>query len=47
MKLTINKLALTQETLRNLTIETPGFSTNPKSNNSCPSVCGLPCTPVM
>jgi hypothetical protein len=47
MKPTINKLSLNQETVRNLTIEVPDFSTNPNSNHSCRSACGLPCTPVL
>lgn len=48
MKSRMNKLALNQETLRTLTtIDALDFGTNPNSNNSCRSVCGLPCTPVI
>ena len=45
---TVLKLTLNQETLRKLTTTEPdpGFATNPNSNHSCRSVCGLPCTPV-
>ena len=47
MKPSMNKLTLNQETLKNLTgIEIPDFATNPNTNHSCRSVCGLPCTPV-
>lgn len=46
MKPSMNKLVLNQETLRTLTNDVPGFNTNPNSNKSCRSVCGLPCTPV-
>lgn len=46
MKSRMNKLELNQETLRKLTTADPGFFGNPKSNKSCVSVCGLPCTPV-
>lgn len=48
MKSRMNKLELNQETLRMLTaIDGSDFGTNPNSNKSCRSVCGLPCTPVI
>jgi hypothetical protein len=47
MKSRMKKLALNQETLRDLTAQDPSFfGTSPKSNNSCVSICGAPCTPV-
>jgi hypothetical protein len=47
MKPSMNKLTLNQETIRTLTVQTPDFfGTNPNSNHSCNSACGLPCTPV-
>jgi hypothetical protein len=47
MKSRMNKLALNQETIRNLTAIDGSDFGNPNSVKSCKSVCGLPCTPVV